>query len=38
MSARGRELLRIMAHIEQPMGEAESITVGETDDEILLRT
>jgi hypothetical protein len=29
-------LLRIMARIEQLMAEAESITVGDTDDEILL--
>ena len=37
MSDRRRELLRIMARIEQLMAEAEAITVGETDDEIILR-
>jgi hypothetical protein len=35
---RRRKLLRIMARIEQLIAEAEDILVGETDDEILLRT
>jgi hypothetical protein len=38
MSDCRRELIRIMARIEQLMSEAEGITAGNTDDEILRRT
>jgi hypothetical protein len=38
MSDRRRELIRIMPRIGQLMAEAEGFTVGETDDEILLRS
>jgi len=37
MIDRHRELLRIMARIEQLVAEAEEILAGETDDDILLR-
>jgi len=37
MSDRRRELIRIIVRTEQLIVEAESITAGDTDDEILLR-